>query len=160
MRFAIYRCPHVAADLWAIDPLVSAVSEDLMLPDRKPMLDLVDQTGTDVERLMAMRGSHSGYQRHIAYGKTPDTVADRQRLDLGLAGILIDEFPKDVLCTGMGLVLQLNHRATVIDIADNSAEHDQRSGAGSRHRSLMSRDIERFRREGDDAHRGCHTPPP
>lgn len=77
------------ADLRAIDPLVSAVSEDLTLPNRKPMLDLVDQTGADVERLAAMRGADSSYECHIAYGKTPDAVADRQRLDLGLAGIFV-----------------------------------------------------------------------
>jgi hypothetical protein len=124
------------------------------------MLDLVDQTGADVERLAAMRGADSSYQCHIAYGKTPDAVADRQRLDLGLAGIFIGQFPKDVLCTGMCLVLQLNHRPCLIDIADDSAEHDLRSSAGTRHSALMSRDIERLRREGDEAHRRCHTPPP
>jgi hypothetical protein len=124
------------------------------------MLDLVDQTRADVERLTAMRGTDGSYQCHIAYGKTPDAVADRQRLDLGLAGILIDEFPKDVLCTGMRLVLELDHRPSVIDIADDSAEHDLRSSAGTRHSTLMSRDIERLRREGDEAHRRCHTPPP
>ena len=77
------------ADLRAIDPLVTAVSEDLTLPNRKPMLDFVDQTGADVERLAAMRGADSGYECHIAYGKTPDAVADRQRLDLGLPGIFV-----------------------------------------------------------------------
>ena len=51
------------------------------------MLDLVDQTGTNVECLAAMRGTHGSYQCHIAYGNPPDAMADRQRLDLGLAGI-------------------------------------------------------------------------
>jgi hypothetical protein len=78
-----------ASELRAIDPLVSAVSEDLTLPNRKPMLDLVDQTGADVERLAAMRGTDGSYECHIAYGKTPDAVADRQCLYLGLAGILV-----------------------------------------------------------------------
>jgi hypothetical protein len=60
----------------------------------------------------------------------------------------------------MCLVLQLNHRPCVIDIADDAAEHDLRSSAGTRHSTLMSRDIERLPREGDEAHRRCHTPPP
>jgi hypothetical protein len=53
------------------------------------MLDLIDQTGTNVECLTAMRGTHGSYQCHIAYGNPPDAMADRQRLDLGLAGELI-----------------------------------------------------------------------
>jgi len=77
------------ADLWAIDPLVGAVREDLTLPNRKPMLDLVDQTGADIERLAAMRGADSSYECHIAYRKPPDAVADRQRLDLGFTGIFV-----------------------------------------------------------------------
>jgi hypothetical protein len=80
---------HRQPALWAIDPLVGAISEDLPLPDREPMLYLVDQTGTNVERLTAMRGTHGSYQRHVAYGNPPDAMADRQRFDLGLAGILI-----------------------------------------------------------------------
>jgi hypothetical protein len=51
------------------------------------MLYLVDQTGTYVESLTAMRGTHGCYQCHIAYGNAPDAMADRQRFDLGLAGI-------------------------------------------------------------------------
>ena len=53
------------------------------------MLDFVDQTGADVERLAAMRGADSSYECHIANRKTPDAVADRQRLDLGLPGIFV-----------------------------------------------------------------------
>lgn len=53
------------------------------------MLDLVDQTGANIERLAAMRRTHSGHQGHIAHGETADAMADRQRLDFGLAGILI-----------------------------------------------------------------------
>lgn len=89
MRVLTTRRGSSAAGLWATDPLVGAISEDLTLPDREPMLDLVHQTGTNVERLAAMRGTHGSYQRHIAYGNPPDAMADRQRLDLGLAGILI-----------------------------------------------------------------------
>jgi hypothetical protein len=51
------------------------------------MLYLVDQTGTNAERLAAMCGTHGSYQRHVAYGNPPDAMADRQRFDLGLAGI-------------------------------------------------------------------------
>src|SRR3984885_1998186 len=66
----------------AIHPAGIAVPIVLFFPDRKAVLDLVDDEPAGVERLAAMRGAHAYPHCHIRERQGADAVNTQRMLDL------------------------------------------------------------------------------
>ena len=62
--------------LGTVHLFVAAVSENLVLPHRQLCLDLIDESGADIECFTAMVGGHRTGQGNVADTEGPDMVAD------------------------------------------------------------------------------------
>src|ERR1043166_1770856 len=84
---------HVGADAAALHEDTGTVGIELFLPDRHPVLDLVDGPAARGKRFRAMRGARDAIDRDVADLEQADAVHDadvrraepvpRRLLDLG-----------------------------------------------------------------------------
>ena len=91
--FAGAPMPRCARAALAIDPPGIAVPIMLLLPDRQPVFDLIDDVAASLERLAAVLGADADPDRHIADREDADPVHAQRVLD----GVALQRFAHDRL---------------------------------------------------------------
>src|ERR1700722_9355168 len=107
----------------AVDPTRITVLVVLLLPDRHPVLDLVDDVAAGIEGLAAMSGADPDPDRQFADRQRPEPMRAARALDTEALSCL----GKDALALAHrqrleAFVLQPQHRATVVEVAHPALE--------------------------------------
>src|SRR5919198_2369968 len=127
----------------AVDPLVGAVGEPLVLPDRQPRLRLIDQPPARLDRRPRVGARPRGHDRRAPALARPDAVPDRARLHGFVRRDLLGDLGQHLLGARVSLVVERGHRTAVVVVAYHPLEANYSARAGPRHPLLVRRDVER-----------------
>jgi len=113
-----------------------------MLPDRDPLLGLLDKGNTGIEGLLPMTCARSGDQSRFADRDGSVPVGDGNRDHLMPRGHLSCYFPKDFLGPRMRLIGKRDHAASVIVIPNIPGENHAGSSRWIGHRAAQGISID------------------
>src|SRR5262245_7589826 len=148
--------PDNSAGSRRADPLVGAVAEALMLPDRDRRLELVDQRMAGVESLAAMRRAHSDHDRDVTDGELTDPMHRGDPNDAIARRHLLGDLAHPVERGRVSGVRQPLHRAAAVVVTHRTHEHRQATGPRVGQGTVDLVDAQRLLAEGEFPNRVSH----
>src|SRR3954447_9580882 len=115
-------------------PLIRAVGEGLVLPDRDRVLQVVDEVPCGVERLTAMTCGRSDDDGEVADLEVTDPVYGSDRRHRVPFDDRLDDLAQPVERRGVSGVLEGRDRPSVVVVADGADEERHSPGGGVLHR--------------------------
>lgn len=150
-----------ASRLREADPLLVAVGELLVLPDRHARLEVVDQPAAGGEGLTAVGGRRCDDDGQVTDSQAAHAVHRGQGEDRHVGRHLVRHLGEGVGGTGMGAVVQRVDAAASVGVADRPDEDDDTAGARAAHgrNDLVDRQRRVTDVEEQTGRHGEHTSP-
>ncbi len=147
------RVPTVLRAALAVHPAAVAALVVLLLPDRQPMLDLVDDLAAGGEGLRAMPRGHAHPYRDVADRERAEAMHAFGRQHAVAARGLPDDARAFLERERLeGLVFERRHTAALVVVAHPALEGGESAGFGQGDRGSERARVDRRLREREAAH--------